>query len=94
MKLHKNKYDEIVFKDEFSNENSIHIIHCGETIEEIKEDVAMPYIVLEESTNYARVHLVTDFSEGEALHQIDQYLREEEGADDTHLLAVFKCSLT
>lgn len=91
MTLQENEHNEIVFVDKFG-ENSIHIIHCSETIEEIKEDVATPYLVAEEATNHARVHLVTDFSEDEALQQVDTYLREEEGVEETHLIGVFEAS--
>ena len=92
MTLKENEQNEIIFVDKFG-ENSIHIIHCSETIEEIKEDVATPYIVAEEATNFARVHLVTDFSEDEALQQVDEYLREKEGLEETHLIAVFEAKI-
>ena len=76
MKLKENEHGELIFIDRFNTENAIHFIHCSETLAEIKEDSATPYIVAEECTNYARIHLVTDFSEDEALQQVDEYLRE------------------
>ena len=93
MVLKKNECDEIIFVDRFG-ENTIHIVHCSDTIEEIKEDVATPYIVVEEATNFPRVHLVTDFSEDEALQQIDTYLRESEGVEESHLIGVFEVNLS
>jgi len=74
-------------------EETIHIVHCAETIEDLKDDVATPYIVAEECTNFARVHLVTNFSEDEALQQVDEYLREKEGVEETHLIGVFEAEL-
>ena len=93
MKLYKNEQNELVFSDEFSNDNAIHLIHCAETLEEIMEDVAKPYLVAEECTNFARIHLVTDFSEDEALQQVDEYLREKEGEEESHLIGVFKLEI-
>jgi len=92
MTLKENKKNEIIFVDKFG-ENSIHIIHCSKTIEEIKEDSATPYIVAEEATNFPRIHLVTNFSEDEALQQVDEYLREKEGLEETHLIGVFECKI-
>jgi hypothetical protein len=89
MKLTTNKHDEIIAISKFGEE-TIHIIHCSDTIEGIREDVATPYIVAEECTNFARIHLVTDFSEDEALQQVDEYLREKEGVEDTHLITVME----
>jgi hypothetical protein len=74
-------------------EETIHLIHCSDTIEELKEDIANIYIVAEECTNFARVHLVTDFSEDEALQQVDEYLREKEGIEETHLIGVFEATI-
>lgn len=87
--LETNEHNELVAVGKFGEE-TIHIIHCGETLEEIKEDVAKPYLVAEECTNFARIHLVTDFSEDEALQQVDEYLREKENVEETHLIGVFK----
>ena len=74
-------------------EVSIHLVHCPETIEELKEDSENIYIVAEECTNFARVHLVTDYSEDGALEQVDEYLREKEGREETHLIGVFECTI-
>ena len=92
MKLKENKQGKIVYVDTFG-ESAIYMIHCSETIEELKEDSAIPYLVAEECTNYPYVHLVTAFSEDEALQQVDDYLREKEGVDETHLIGVFECEL-
>jgi hypothetical protein len=91
-KIKINKHNKLVAIGMFGEE-TIHIIHCSETIDELKDDIATPYIVAEECTNLARVHLVTDFSEDAALQQVDTYLREEEGVEDTHLIGVFEASL-
>tara|TARA_S200002703_G_scaffold10590_1_gene9920 strand:- start:4028 stop:4309 length:282 start_codon:yes stop_codon:yes gene_type:complete len=93
MKLYQNEHNELKFSDKFSDDNTIHLIHCAETLDEIKEDVATPYLVAEECTNFARVHLVTDFSEDEALQQVDEYLREKEGEEESHLIGVFKLEI-
>ena len=92
MTLKENEHNELVFIDKFG-ENSIHIIHCSDNLEDLKEDVATPYLVAEEATNFARVNLVTDFSEDEALQQVDEYLREKEGIEETHLIGVFECEI-
>lgn len=91
MKITTNENNEIVFKDRFG-ENTIHFIHCSEDLQEIKEDTAKPYIVAEEFTNFARIHLVTDYSEDEALQQVDEYIRENENTIDSHVIAVFECN--
>ena len=88
-KIKVNSHNELVAIGKFGEE-TIHLIHCAETIEDLKNDVANPYIVAEECTNFARVHLVTDFSKDEALQQVDQYLREKEGIEETHLIGVVK----
>ena len=74
-------------------EESIHIVHCSENIEELKEDCANIYLVAEECTNFARVHIVTDFSEDEALQQVDEYLREKEDTAYSHLIGVFEAKI-
>jgi hypothetical protein len=91
-KLKANSHNELVAIGKFGEE-TIHIVHCGETIEDLKDDVATPYIVAEECTNFARVHLVTNFSEDEALQQVDEYLREKEDIKETHLIGVFEAEL-
>ncbi len=91
-KIKTNSNNKLVVMGRFGEE-TIHIIHCAETIDELKDDVATPYIVAEECTNFARVHLVTNFSEDEALQQVDEYLREKEGVEETHLIGVFEAEL-
>ena len=91
-KIKTNSHNELVAIGKFGQE-TIHIVHCAKTIEDLKNDVATPYIVAEECTNFARVHLVTNFSEDEALQQVDEYLREKEGVDESHIIAVFEASL-
>jgi len=86
-----NEHNEIILNWN-EEKHTIHFVHCGETIQEIKEDIATPYVVAEECTNFARIHLVTDFSEDEALQQVDEYLREKENILDTHLIGVFECN--
>ena len=90
-KIIKNDKGQIVYQSKYGNE-TIHLIHCSETIEEIKEDTATPFIVAEEVSNFARLHLVTDFSEDEALQQVDEYLREKEGHEESHLITVITVS--
>ena len=91
-KIKENKRRELVAVGKYGEE-TIHIVHCSETLEELSEDSAKIYLVAEECTNFARLHLVTDFSEDEALQQVDEYLREEEGEQDTHLIGVFEAEL-
>tara|TARA_R110000822_G_scaffold306394_1_gene432645 strand:- start:165 stop:446 length:282 start_codon:yes stop_codon:yes gene_type:complete len=91
-KIKTNTHNELVAIGKFGEE-TIHLIHCAETVEELKEDIANIYVVAEECTNFARVHLVTDFSEDQALQQVDEYLREEEGVEETHLIGVFEAKI-
>ena len=91
-KIKENSHNELVAIGKFGEE-TIHLVHCAETIKDLKDDVATPYIVAEACTNFARVHLVTDFSEDEALQQVDEYLREKEGIEETHLIGVFEAEL-
>jgi len=74
-------------------EEMIDLVHCSENIEDLREDVATPYLVAEECSNFAFIHLVTDFSEDEALQQVAEYLREKEGYDEPHLIGVFKAEI-
>jgi hypothetical protein len=67
-----------------------HLIHCSKSLYEIKQDSAHPYLVAEECTNFARLHLLTSWSEDEALQEIETYLREKEGEEEPHLIAVYK----
>ena len=91
MQITTNEHNEIVLIWNDS-ENTIHFIHCSEDLQELKEDNTKPYIVAEECTNFARIHLVTDYSEDEALQQVDEYLREKENVADSHLIGVFECN--
>lgn len=92
-KIEENEKGKLVAVGKYGQE-TIHVIHCSETIDELKEDVYKPYLVAEECTNFARIHLVTDRSEDEALQQVDEYLREKEGDEYTHLIGVFEVELT
>jgi len=92
-KIEENEQGKLIAVSKYGQE-TIHIIHCSDSLEELKEDTAKPYLVAEECTNFARVHLVTDFSEDEALQQVDEYLREKEDVEYTHLIGVFEVELT
>jgi len=91
-KIRTNKHNELIAIGKF-DEETIHLVHCSEKIEDLKEDIANLYIVAEECTNFARVHLVSDFSQDEALQQVDEYLREKEGVNESHLIGVFNASV-
>ena len=65
---------------------AIHLNHTHETVSEFNEDVWQPFMVVEEATNFARVHLITAENEDHALSQIDEYLREKEYCENTHLI--------
>jgi hypothetical protein len=67
-------------------DDTIHINHTHDTLEYFQDDIWSPYMVAEECTNHARVHLVTASSKVHALEQIDEYLREKEGVEETHLI--------
>ena len=67
-----------------------HVIHCNKSLYEIKQDSATPYLVAEEATNFARLHLLTSWSEDEALQDIAEYLQEQENEEEPHLIAVYK----
>lgn len=67
-----------------------HIIHCGESLYDIKQDSATPYLVAEEATNFARLHLLTSWSEDEALQDVAEYITEQEGEQEPHLIAVYE----
>jgi len=92
MKLTTNN-GKLVYNDKFSTNNTIHVFHDGETIEDIKEDVYEPYLVAEECTQFARTHLITAPNEDEALQKVDEYLREKEGQTETHIICVFKLEI-
>ena len=67
-----------------------HVIHCGESLYNIKQDSAEPYLVAEECTNFPRLHLLTSWSEDEALQEVAEYLQEKEGEEEPHIIAVYK----
>tara|TARA_R110000764_G_scaffold226667_1_gene316501 strand:- start:282 stop:560 length:279 start_codon:yes stop_codon:yes gene_type:complete len=67
-----------------------HLIHCSESLYQIKQDSAAPYMVAEESGNFARLHLLTSWSEEEAAQEVANYLQEKEQREHPHIIAVFK----
>ena len=75
-------------------DESIHINHTHDTLEDFQEDIWSPYMVAEECTNYARIHLVVASDEDHALEQVDEYLREKEGEEETHLIDVHRLELS
>lgn len=91
-RLSTNDWEELIFTGDYGEE-TIHIVHCADTIEGIKEDAATPYLVAEEATNFPRIHLVTDFSEDEAIIQVAEYLTEKEGEEEPHIIGVFKVEI-
>lgn len=91
-KISTNEHGELIAIGKFGEE-TIHVIHCAETIEELKEDSYDVYLVAEECTNFARVHLITESSKDEALQKVDEYLREQEGHEHSHLIGVFEAEL-
>lgn len=93
MKLVQNEHSELRFTDKFSDDNSIHLVHCADNLEDIKEDVWEPYIVAEECTNFARIHLVTAPNEDVAAQDVAQYLQEAEHVSEPHIIAVFKLEI-
>ena len=94
MKLTKSEHNnKLVLIDQYGHENSIHLIHCDNSLEEIKEDVYEPYFVAEECTNFARIHLLTANSEHDALEKIHEYLIEEEGHEEDHIIIAQKLEL-
>ena len=89
-KIKTNKHNELIAIGKYGEE-TIHLVHCSEKIEDlIYENL---YIVTEECRNFARVHLVSDFSQDEAYVQIDDYLKEVEGVEESHLIGVFNASI-
>jgi len=72
----------------------VHMNHTHDTLEDFQDDIWSPYMVAEECTNHARVHLVTASSEYHALEQVDEYLREKEGVEETHLIIAEKLDLS
>ena len=68
------------------------VIHCSDSLYQIKQDSATPYLVAEECTNFARLHLLTSWSEDEALQDVATYLQEQEQHKEPHIIAVYKLS--
>lgn len=68
------------------------VIHCSESLYQIKQDSATPYLVAEEAGNFARLHLLTSWSEDEAMQDVATYLKEEEQHKEPHIIAVYKLS--
>lgn len=89
----KERQGKLVIEGKYG-ESTIHLVHCNETLLEISEDVAKPYLVAEEAGNSARLHLVTDFSEDEALQQVAEYLTEQENEEFAHIIAVQELEVT
>lgn len=84
-------------------DDTVHINHTHDTLEDFQDDIWSPYMVAEECTNHARVHLVTASSEDHALEQVDEYLREKDnsssvrwkkGVEETHLIIAEKLDLS
>ena len=90
--IKENNKNKLVAVGKFGEE-SIHLIHCANTLEELREDTAKIFIVAEECTNFARIHLVTDFSADEALQQVSEYLFEKEDVENPHLIGAFEAKI-
>ena len=89
MKLKEDSKGRLYVETKHGNEYP-HIIHCADSLEEIKKDSFITYLVAEECTNHARLHLLTEWSKDSALDTISIYLREMEGNEEPHLIEVFK----
>ncbi len=89
MKLKANFDSSLYIETKLGHERP-HVIHCSESLYEIKQDSAEPYLVAEEAGNFARLHLLTSWSEDEALQDVATYLQEKEQHEHPHLVAVFK----
>ena len=75
-------------------DDTININHTHDTLEDFQDDIWSPYMVAEECTNHARIHLVVASDEYHALDQVDEYLREKEGVEETHLISAQELRLT
>ena len=69
---------------------AIHVNHAHNSIVEFDEGIWSPYMVAEEATNFARVHLLTAPNEEKALQTIATYLFEEEDIEEPHLITAQK----
>ena len=92
MRVYRNKKGNLKYRDLKGCSGGIHINHTSDSLEELSEDIEYLYLVLEGCTNFARVHLISSFSEDEALADVAEYLSEKEGDIDPHLVGVFKVS--
>ena len=92
MKLKANFNGSLYIETKLGHEKP-HVIHCSESLYEIKQDSADPYLVAEECTNFARLHLLTSWSLDDALQEVATYLQEEEQENEPQLIAVFKLNL-
>jgi hypothetical protein len=89
MKLKANFDGSLYIETKLGHEKP-HVIHCSESLYEIKQDTAAPYLVAEECTNFPRLHLLTSWSLDDALQEVATYLQEEEEENEPQLIAVFK----
>ena len=89
MKL-KTNFDGSLYIETKLGHEKPHVIHCSDSLYEIKQDTASPYLVAEECTNFPRLHLLTSWSEDEALQDVATYLQEKEEENEPQLIAVFK----
>lgn len=71
----------------YGNER-IHVVH-----DEPNED-SQTFVVAEEGYgNFARLHMLNDFSEDEALQTIDTYVCEKEDGESGHIISVWEVEL-
>ena len=87
MKLNADFNGRLYIETSYGHEHP-NVIHCSESLYQIKQDSATPYLVAEESTNFARLHLITSWSEDEAMQDVETYLNVLN--QDPHIIAVFK----
>jgi hypothetical protein len=76
MTLTQNDRRETVLVDEDGMEHNIHIFHCTEDLDEIREDLWTPYVVFEQATNFPVIHLLTAPNEYEALSIVFDHILE------------------
>ena len=75
-------------------DDTVHINHTHDTLEDFQDDIWSPYMVAEECTNHARVHLVTASSEDHALEDNSSSVRWKKGVEETHLIIAEKLDLS
>ena len=75
--------------------DEIHINHTSwENLSDAKDDVWTPFVVVEECTNYPRLHLVCHDNEDEALQVVSDWMNKEHGTEhDMHLITVLTLTL-